>query len=83
MAELAEELEGVCRSRVLDRALGDDFEVAVGVAADDGDLDDEAFVHEDGELAVGEGELAGHGGGGELGEAGEVAASGWRRGTSA
>jgi hypothetical protein len=74
VAELPKELESVCRSRILDWTLGDDFEVAVSVAADDGNLNDEAFVHQDGELAVGEGELAGHGGGGELGEAGEVAA---------
>ena len=72
MAELAQEGEGVGGSRVFDGALGDDFEVSFGVAAEDGDLDDEAFLEEDGELALGEGELAGEGGGGELFEAGEV-----------
>src|SRR4028119_1560070 len=74
VAELAKELEGVGGAGVLDRTLGDDFEVTFGIAADDGDLDDKAFVHQGGELAVGKGELAGHGGGGELGDAGEVAA---------
>src|SRR5215207_1383880 len=74
VAELAEKLESVCSPRVFDGALGDDFEIALGVAADDGHLSDKAFLHQDAELAMGEGELAGHGGGGELGEAGEVAA---------
>lgn len=72
VAELAKKLEGVRCPWVLDRALGHDFEVAVRVAAYDGDLDDEAFVHERGQLAVRERELAGHGAGGELSKAGEV-----------
>ena len=73
VAELAEELEGVCRAGIFHGALGDDRELAFGVAADDGDLDDEAFLHEDRELAVGEGELAGHRCRRELGQAVEVA----------
>ena len=74
MAELAQELEGVGRPGVLDRPLGNHLELAVGVAADDRNLDDEAFLHQDAELAVGEGELAGHGSGGELSDAAQVAA---------
>ena len=73
MAELPEELEGVGRSRIFDGPLGDDLELASGVAADDGDLDDEAFLEEDGELAMRERELAGHGRSSELGQAVEVA----------
>ncbi len=74
VAELAKELEGVCRARVFDRSLGDDFQLAIGVATHDGDLDDETFLHQEGKLAVSKRELASHRGGGELGQAGEVAA---------
>ncbi len=55
------------------RASSFSFLLAFGVTAHDGNLDDEAFLDQDGELAMGKRELARHGGRHKLGQAVEVA----------